>query len=167
MGNWAKGELFWDDGESLDTFEHGNYSYFLFFAEEVQNRVNFGFMLTWMVWMSFYLLNIFFPLLSCVGAIQSELLHQALKLKNSKCCVYQTFDRQFNALFMEVKTVKGIVCSKLNICWKSTHPQAIQDVDEFVSSWEQSWRNLALHHLLTSGCSAVNGCRQHESPNSW
>ncbi len=46
MGTWAKGELFWDDGESLDTFEHGDYSYLLFFAEEVQHRVNFGFMLT-------------------------------------------------------------------------------------------------------------------------
>ncbi|XP_059407373.1 lysosomal alpha-glucosidase isoform X2 [Carassius carassius] len=34
VGNWAKGELFWDDGESLDTFERGNYSYVLFFAEE-------------------------------------------------------------------------------------------------------------------------------------
>ncbi|KAL1277698.1 hypothetical protein QQF64_024371 [Cirrhinus molitorella] len=33
-GNWAKGELFWDDGESLDTFERGNYSYVVFFAEE-------------------------------------------------------------------------------------------------------------------------------------
>uniref|UniRef100_A0A672MP22 Lysosomal alpha-glucosidase n=1 Tax=Sinocyclocheilus grahami TaxID=75366 RepID=A0A672MP22_SINGR len=39
VGNWAKGELFWDDGESLDTFEHGHYSYVLFFAQEVQNRV--------------------------------------------------------------------------------------------------------------------------------
>lgn len=46
VGTWAKGELFWDDGESLDTFEHGDYSYVLFFAEEVQHRVNFGFMLT-------------------------------------------------------------------------------------------------------------------------
>ncbi len=27
--------------------------------------------------------------------------------------------------------------------------------------------NLALHHLLTIGSSAVNGCRQNESPNSW
>ncbi len=43
--------------------------------------------------------------------------------------------------------------------------KAIQDVDEFVSSSEQIWRNLALHHLLTSVCSAVNGCRQNESPN--
>lgn len=88
VGNWAKGELFWDDGESLDTFERGNYSYVLFFAEEVQNRENFGLMLT---------SDICFILLSCVGAIQSELLHQALKLKNSKRCVYQTFDSQFNA----------------------------------------------------------------------
>lgn len=34
VGNLAKGELFWDDGESLDTFERGDYSYLLFFAEE-------------------------------------------------------------------------------------------------------------------------------------
>lgn len=40
--NWAKGDLFWDDGESLDTFERGDYSYVLFFAEEVRNRVNFA-----------------------------------------------------------------------------------------------------------------------------
>uniref|UniRef100_A0A9J7ZQK3 PH domain leucine-rich repeat-containing protein phosphatase 2 n=1 Tax=Cyprinus carpio carpio TaxID=630221 RepID=A0A9J7ZQK3_CYPCA len=26
-------------------------------------------------------------------------------------------------------------------------------------------RNVALHHLLTNGCSAVNGCSQNESPN--
>ncbi len=31
-----------------------------------------------------------------------------------------------------------------------THPQAIRDVDEFVSSCEQIWRNVALHHLLTN-----------------
>ncbi len=37
----------------------------------------------------------------------------------------------------------------------------------FVSSSEQIWRNLALHHLFTSGSSAVNGCHQNESPNSW
>ncbi len=44
----------------------------------------------------------------------------------------------------------------------NTHPQFIQDVDEFVSSSEQIWRNLALYHLLTNGSSAVNGCRQNE-----
>ncbi len=43
--------------------------------------------------------------------------------------------------------------------------KAIQDVEVFVSSSEQIWRNLALHHLLTSMSSAVNGCRQNESPN--
>ncbi len=42
-------------------------------------------------------------------------------------------------------------------------PNAIQDVDEFVSSSEQIWRNLALHHLLSNGSSTVNGCRQNES----
>ncbi len=48
----------------------------------------------------------------------------------------------------------------MKICWQFTHPQAIQDLDEFVS-------NLALHLLLSSESSAVNGCRQNESPNSW
>ncbi len=39
--------------------------------------------------------------------------------------------------------------------------QAIQD--EFVfSSWEQIWKNLDLHLLLTNG-SAVNGCRHHKN----
>ncbi len=27
------------------------------------------------------------------------------------------------------------------------------------------WRNVALHQCLSNGCSAVNGCRQNESPN--
>ncbi len=26
---------------------------------------------------------------------------------------------------------------------------------------------IALHHLLTNGSSAVNGCRQNENPNTW
>ncbi len=33
--------------------------------------------------------------------------------------------------------------------WRFTHPQAILGVDEFVSSSEQIWRNVALKHLLT------------------
>ncbi len=36
----------------------------------------------------------------------------------------------------------------------------------FVSLLQQILRNLALHHLLTNGSSAVNGYRQNESPNS-
>ncbi len=61
---------------------------------------------------------------------------------------------------------------KMNLEWmkiglKCPHPRAIQDVDEFVSSSEQICRNVALHHLLTNRSSAVNGCRQNESPNSW
>nr|XP_055050692.1 lysosomal alpha-glucosidase isoform X1 [Misgurnus anguillicaudatus] len=31
---WSKGDLFWDDGESLETFERGDYSYLYFFAKE-------------------------------------------------------------------------------------------------------------------------------------
>ncbi len=43
---------------------------------------------------------------------------------------------------------------------------AFQDVDEFVSTPEQILRSVALHHLITNGSSAVNGCRQNERPNS-
>ncbi len=46
--------------------------------------------------------------------------------------------------------------------WKFAHPQTIQGVEELVSSSEQIWRNIALHHLLAIGSSAVNGCRQNE-----
>ncbi len=63
------------------------------------------------------------------------------------------------------RVVKGVVHLKMKVCWKCTHPQVIQDVDEFVSSSEQIWRNEAWHHLLSNGSSAVNGCRQNESPN--
>ncbi len=54
----------------------------------------------------------------------------------------------------------------MKICFKCTPPQTIQDVDEFLSSSEQIWRNLALQQLLTNA-TAVNGCRQNESLNSW
>lgn len=36
-GGRAWGDLFWDDGDGLDTFETGNYSYLLFVAGEVWN----------------------------------------------------------------------------------------------------------------------------------
>ncbi|CAJ1074960.1 lysosomal alpha-glucosidase [Xyrichtys novacula] len=35
-GGWANGDLFWDDGESLDTFEMGNYCYVIFIAGQSQ-----------------------------------------------------------------------------------------------------------------------------------
>ncbi len=57
---------------------------------------------------------------------------------------------------------KGIVHPEIQICWQFTHPQVIQDADEFVSSSEQIWRNLASHHLLINGSSAVNGCHQSQ-----
>ncbi len=59
---------------------------------------------------------------------------------------------------------KGIVYT--NLLQKCTHRQAILDDQDFVSSTEQIWRNLAFHHFLTTGSSAVNGCRQNESPDS-
>ncbi len=60
----------------------------------------------------------------------------------------------------------GIVHPKMKMRWTCTHSQAIQDVDKFVSSLEQIWRN-AWHHLLTNGSSVLNGCHQNESPSSW
>lgn len=35
-GGWARGDLFWDDGDSLDTFETGDYSYVIFIAGQSQ-----------------------------------------------------------------------------------------------------------------------------------
>ncbi|XP_034046312.1 lysosomal alpha-glucosidase [Thalassophryne amazonica] len=35
-GGWAWGDLFWDDGDSLDTFETGNYCYLFFSAGQSQ-----------------------------------------------------------------------------------------------------------------------------------
>ena len=32
---WASGDLFWDDGDSLDTFHTGEYCYVLFIASQV------------------------------------------------------------------------------------------------------------------------------------
>ncbi len=60
----------------------------------------------------------------------------------------------------------GIVHPKMKIIWQLAE-KAIQDADEFVYSSEQIWRNVAIHHLLSNGSSAVNGCRQNKSPNSW
>ncbi len=44
---------------------------------------------------------------------------------------------------LNLLNVKGIVYPEIKIGWHFT--QTIQDVDEFVSSSEQIWRNLALH----------------------
>ncbi len=54
---------------------------------------------------------------------------------------------------------------QFNQNWKFA--KNFQDVDEIASSSERIWGNLALRHLLSNGSSAVNGCRQNESPNSW
>jgi len=78
-----------------------------------------------------------------------EFLNISVSLQNENCAG-QTYDR-----------IKYTVLThpKMKICWTFTDPQAIQDVDEFVSFPEKIWRNWILHYLLTSGSSAVNGCR--------
>ncbi len=64
--------------------------------------------------------------------------------------------------------VKSVLESPENeILLKMDSFHIIQDADEFVSSSEQVWKKIALHHLLINGSSAMNGCRQIESPNSW
>ncbi len=67
---------------------------------------------------------------------------------------------------LQITELKGLVQPKQNKKRKCTPPQAIQNGDEFVSSLEQFCRPVALHHFLTNGCSAVNRCRQYESPKS-
>ncbi len=79
-----------------------------------------------------------------------------------------SFSRQFYSKQFINTHLKSLFCSQSmsshqnEDCWTLTHSQTIQHED-FVSSSEQIWRNLALHHLLTNGPSAVNGCRQNES----
>ncbi len=63
------------------------------------------------------------------------------------------YNNTYHSFTRERTKFKGIVHLKM------TSLGAIQDVDEFVSSSKQFWRNLALHQLLTNKYSAVNGCR--------
>ncbi len=65
-----------------------------------------------------------------------------------------------NWLHTILTLLKKKFTQKKNICWKYTHGQAIQDVDEFVSS--SDLETCSITSLVT-----VNGCRQNESPNSW
>ncbi len=51
----------------------------------------------------------------------------------------------------------------MKIFSKFPYSQDIHDVNEFVSSLGQLWRNFALLYSLTNGSSGVNGCRQNES----
>ncbi len=59
--------------------------------------------------------------------------------------------------------LKVVVHSKMKMCWNvlSLRPFKIR-MSLFL---HQIWRNVALHQCLSNGCSAVNGCRQNESPN--
>ncbi len=66
-------------------------------------------------------------------------------------------DLWFYSCFLKIN-FEGIVHAE-NTIWWFTHPQAIQD--GFVSSSEQIWRNLTLHHVLPNRPSAVKGCRQN------
>ncbi len=60
--------------------------------------------------------------------------------------------------------LKEWLTKKIYISWKCTHPQAIQDVDEFVSSSEHIWRNVALHHLLIKTSHKSTSNPHHSSP---
>ncbi len=52
---------------------------------------------------------------------------------------------------------------KMKICWKLFHPLGHPRC-RWVCLSDQNLRNIALHHSLTNRSSAVNGCRQNESP---
>ncbi len=84
-------------------------------------------------------------------------------LRSTVCCgAAEPPSSQIQQNWNQTTTGGTDVYPKIKMCWKRTHPQVIQDVDEFVSL-----ENVALHHVLSNGSSAVNGCRQNESPNSW
>ncbi len=56
----------------------------------------------------------------------------------------------------------------LSFCFEIVHTiYSPSGHPRWVSSSKQIWRNLALHHFLTNGSSALNGCHQNESSNSW
>ncbi len=77
-----------------------------------------------------------------------------------RCIYQQSCKERVGPGKLKLKSlIKEIVHPKI-------HPRAILDVDEFVSSSEQIWKNVALCHLLTYGSSAVNGCRRNLSSNS-
>ncbi len=87
----------------------------------------------------------------------SHLLHGCLpKQMHMKMYLRWNYFRKW------LRIVMGIVHPKFKICQKCTPFKF-----PFVSSSEQIRRNVALHHLLTNRSSAVNGCHQNESSNSW
>ncbi len=122
------------------------------------------------------------------GAVIQGLIHQGLYLSRMghsggrvhwfscwkrtlaqipRCIYRQSFKERVDPGKLKLKSqIKEIVHPKKCICLKFCRPRAIQDVDKFVSSSEQIWRNVALCHLLTYGSSTVNGCRQNLSSNS-
>ncbi len=64
-------------------------------------------------------------------------------------------------LLRKATILKEIVHSKMKVCWKCTHPRPSKMSRSLYFSSEQICINVALHHLLTNGSSAVNGCRQN------
>ncbi len=71
----------------------------------------------------------------------------------------KSISRYVSALFLWPETFLQTLLETLLFC--------ILHLIQFVSSFKQIWINVvALHHLLTDGYSAVNGCRQNKSPSS-
>ncbi len=81
-------------------------------------------------------------------------------LKSKIICSFSAQKHFVSSVLKTVVLFKGNFHPKIKRFRKCTYSPAIQDVDEFVSSSEQIWRNLALHYLLTYGSSAVNGCHR-------
>ncbi len=82
----------------------------------------------------------------------------ALKIVCQMCWNGSTVHKHIFAFYGINLSQEGLRSTKnenlLKICSPSVHPRC-----------RLVW--LALHHLLTNGSTAVNGCRQNESPNSW
>ncbi len=76
-------------------------------------------------------------------------------------CIYKIVIEQLYT----VKELYIVIHPKIKICWKLAHPQAIQNVNKFVSSAEQIWKYVVLHDSLTNGSSVANVCRQKNYNN--
>ncbi len=94
----------------------------------------------------------------CTHFIKSALdeLNRWVQFKTFSCWGNVWLESSDFISFLLFKHIQGI-----SVCSPSGHPR-LGWVCFFIRFGE-----MCLHQSLSNGCSAVNGCRQNESPNSW
>ncbi len=71
---------------------------------------------------------------------------------------------KFNGKLREQFCLSGIQVQLLSLCMEKHQILNFNDGRRVTKACLKE--TLVLHHLLANGSSAVNGCRQNESPNS-